>query len=286
SAQPFGAGLDPQHVRRPAAARQPPARPPRAAGGRVVSAGTASGAQPGARPGGLADAFHRGLSFRSVPPFVYKRVFRCPLKRAVVYKRVLSGIRGWERPDRILFARSLRGGGGMADALVSGASDRKVVEVQLLSAAPPTSTDRDRRPKAVSSTAPAATSAIRSARRRPNRSAAEPISHGPMIEPPYPAAVTTIRAVPVRPRFAPALKASGTITAQPAPTSVNPAIAVTGSGSATARATPIIETTPPSAATTGALVRAVRRSAVKRTTAIAIENVTATPAATASVVLP
>jgi hypothetical protein len=29
-----------------------------------------------------------------------------------------------------------RGGGGMADALVSGASDRKVVEVQLLSAAP------------------------------------------------------------------------------------------------------------------------------------------------------
>ena len=29
------------------------------------------------------------------------------------------------------------GGGGMADALVSGASDRKVVEVQLLSAAPP-----------------------------------------------------------------------------------------------------------------------------------------------------
>src|SRR5437867_6125979 len=106
------------------------------------------------------------------------------------------------------------GGGGMADALVSGASDRKVVEVQLLSAAPPTSTDRDRRPKAVSSTAPAATSAIRSARRRPNRSAAEPISHGPMIEPPYPAAVTTIRAVPVRPRFAPALKASGTITAQ------------------------------------------------------------------------
>src|SRR5437867_5914868 len=33
------------------------------------------------------------------------------------------------------------GGGGMADALVSGASDRKVVEVQLLSAAPaPTTT--------------------------------------------------------------------------------------------------------------------------------------------------
>ena len=36
-----------------------------------------------------------------------------------------------------LFA-SFRGGGGMADALVSGASVRKDVEVQLLSAAPST----------------------------------------------------------------------------------------------------------------------------------------------------
>ena len=36
----------------------------------------------------------------------------------------------------ILTFRIVRGGGGMADALVSGASDRKVVEVQLLSAAP------------------------------------------------------------------------------------------------------------------------------------------------------
>src|SRR5438046_1640024 len=50
SAEPFGAGLDPQHVRRPAAARQPPARPPRTVGGRVVRPRAARGAQPGARP--------------------------------------------------------------------------------------------------------------------------------------------------------------------------------------------------------------------------------------------
>jgi hypothetical protein len=36
----------------------------------------------------------------------------------------------------ILTYRLARGGGGMADALVSGASVRKDVEVQLLSAAP------------------------------------------------------------------------------------------------------------------------------------------------------
>ena len=45
------------------------------------------------------------------------------------------------------------GGGGMADALVSGASDRKVVEVQLLSAAP-------RRYESIDSTPARVTTAI------------------------------------------------------------------------------------------------------------------------------
>jgi hypothetical protein len=36
----------------------------------------------------------------------------------------------------VYFGVAPRGGGGMADALVSGASVRKDVEVQLLSAAP------------------------------------------------------------------------------------------------------------------------------------------------------
>src|SRR6266851_333960 len=69
-AEPGRGGLDPQHVRRPASARQPPARPARAAGRRVVSAGSTRGAQPGARPGSLADTVHRGLASGSGFPLV------------------------------------------------------------------------------------------------------------------------------------------------------------------------------------------------------------------------
>src|SRR6266851_772325 len=60
-----------------------------------------------------------------------------------VYRVHFIGSFGAKRVDRaeiqglgILTFRLVRGGGGMADALVSGASVRKDVEVQLLSAAP------------------------------------------------------------------------------------------------------------------------------------------------------
>src|SRR5439155_14415036 len=124
-AEPGRAGLDPQHVRGPAPARQPPSRPPRAAHRRLVGPRSAGRAQRGAGPGGLADAVHRRVSprLRAIPPNSRGIPAFCTQSRA-------------SRSTVYFSVAPKRGGGGMADALVSGASDRKVVEVQLLSAAP------------------------------------------------------------------------------------------------------------------------------------------------------
>ncbi len=88
-----------------------------------------------------------------------------------------------------------------------------------------------------------------------------------------------MRDVPLAPRLAPALNASGTSTAVPRPTSAKPMIAPGTAGTPIARARPSVAINPPSLATIVGLVRAVNRSAPNLTNVAANAKAANPPAA-------